>query len=115
MRTASVLFFVATVFTSGLCLAAEQSTKSQPLNAEMARVESPKPMALPTPRMYTAPQPERNFDLLPEADNKDSVCLVMHVKIVKEDDKTGLTYPVRETDCVDGTRFQLKQATAPAQ
>ena len=115
MRNASVLFFVATVFASGLCMAADNSAVPLGGNAaQIARIDGVTPLAMPTPRMYVAPRAERNFDLLPEADKKDSVCLVMHVKIVKEDDMTGLTYPVRETDCVDGSRFQLKQATAPA-
>ena len=115
MRTATVLFFVATLFAAGLCMAADESAAPLSANAaQIAKVDGVTPLAMPTPRMYVAPQAKQNFDLLPEADNKDSVCLVMHVKVVKEDDKTGITYPVRETDCVDGSRFQLKQATAPA-
>jgi hypothetical protein len=47
-------------------------------------------------------------------DSADSLCYNIHSVVVAEDDHTGVTHPVRESTCTRATRFQMKNADAPA-
>ncbi len=44
----------------------------------------------------------------------DDVCYNIHSLVVAEDDHTGVVHPVRESTCTRASRFQTKDAEAPA-
>ena len=69
------------------------------------------------PEMFIPPHAWQKAQLSgsqPKPESADNLCYNIHSVVVAEDDHTGLTHPVRESTCTRATRFQMKNADAPA-